>query len=90
MSRESIDSALASLEEAPVIILDFHANSGARFDHPALMGRFVPKGETLTFAKRYQSTGEHPSGGPLVAIIDITVRSAGETPTAIRKEGGRA
>ena len=88
MSQESIDSALASLEEAPVI--DFHANSGARFDHPALMGRFVPKGETLTFAKRYQSTGEHPSGGPLVAIIDITVRSAGEAPTAIRKEGGRA
>ncbi|MCH1506940.1 hypothetical protein OAN94_05500 [Verrucomicrobiales bacterium] len=73
MSRESIDSALASLQEAPVIVLDFHANSGARFDHPALMGRFVPKGETLAFAK---PTGEHPSGGPLVAIIDITVRSA--------------
>ena len=85
-----MDNALQTLREAPGVILDFRGNSGGGFDHPALMGHFVPKGETLAFSKRYESAGAHPFGGPVVAIVDGTVRSAGETAAAIFKEDGRA
>ena len=87
---ELVDQALAEVGDAPGIILDFRGNSGGGFDHPALMGRFVPKGETLRFKKRYESAGDAPYGGPVVAIVDATIRSAGETAAAIFKEDGRA
>ncbi|MEM7515963.1 MAG: S41 family peptidase, partial [Planctomycetota bacterium] len=85
-----IDAALASLGEVSGLILDFRGNSGGSFDHEAFMGRFVPKGYELKFAKRYASSGRSPYGGPIVCIVDATVRSAGETASAIFREDGRA
>ena len=86
---EEVDQALAAVGDAPGIILDFRGNSGGGFDHEAFMGRFIPKGETLDFNKRYRSAGENPYGGPVVCIVDATCRSAGETAVAIFKEDGR-
>lgn len=87
---EQMDAALADLADVPGIILDFRGNSGGGFDHEALMGRFVPAGTELAFAKRYASAGTRPYGGPVVVIVDGSIVSAGETAAAIFKEDGRA
>lgn len=87
---ERIDAALAALHDVPGLILDFRANGGGGFDHDAFLGRFVPKGKRLSFAKTYESSGEQPYGGPIVVIIDGNTRSAGETASGIFKEDGRA
>ncbi len=85
-----MDTALASVGDAPGLILDFRGNSGGGFDHDDFLGRFVPKGERIAFNKGYASTGENPYGGPIVVIVDATIRSAGETGSGIFKEDGRA
>ncbi len=85
-----MDEALAKVGTAPGLILDFRGNSGGGFDHDDFLGRFVPQGETISFNKSYKSTGANPYGGPIVVIIDATVRSAGETGSGIFKEDGRA
>jgi carboxyl-terminal processing protease len=87
---EQMDAALAALSGAAGIVLDFRGNSGGGFDHEGLMGRFVPAGETLDFVKSYPSAGAQPYGGPVVVIVDATVRSAGETASGMFKEDGRA
>ena len=87
---EQFDVALAALEKAPGMILDWRGNSGGGFDHDALLGRFVPKGKSIAFAKRIRSAGDTPYGGPVVVIVDATVRSAGETGAGMFKEDGRA
>ena len=87
---ERVDRALADLGDVDGIILDWRGNSGGGFDHDALFGRFVPAGETLSFGKRYGSAGENPYAGPVVVLVDATVRSAGETGSGIFKEDGRA
>ena len=87
---ELMDRPLRDLDDAPGIILDFRGNSGGGFDHDALLGRFVPRGKTISFAKRYRSAGPRPYGGPVVVIVDATIRSAGETAAGIFKEDGRA
>jgi C-terminal processing protease CtpA/Prc len=87
---ELVDEALAVVGGAPGLIVDLRANGGGGFDHDAFLGRFVPAGKPLAFAKRYESAGDHPYGGPVVVIIDGLVRSAGETAAAVFKEDGRA
>ena len=88
---EMVDQALAEIgSDNPGIILDWRGNSGGGFDHDALFGRFIPKGKTTSWGKRYSSAGPNPYGGPVVAIVDATCRSAGETGAGIFKEDGRA
>ena len=90
--NEQMDKALAAVGNVPGLILDFRGNSGGGFDHDAFMGRFVPEGKTMVFrgTKRYASAGPAQYGGPIVVIVDATVRSAGETAAGIFKEDGRA
>ena len=87
---EQVDHALAQLGNVPGLILDFRGNSGGGFDHDAMLGRFVPEGHQLTFAKRVGSAGPAQYGGPIVVIVDATARSAGETGSGMFKEDGRA
>jgi C-terminal processing protease CtpA/Prc len=87
---DQIDKALAVVGDAPGLVLDFRGNSGGGMDHEAFMGRFVPQGKTLSFAGKYGSAGPKPYGGPIVVIVDGTVRSTGETASGIFKEDGRA
>ncbi|MCC6784840.1 MAG: hypothetical protein IT457_18480 [Planctomycetes bacterium] len=85
-----IDEVLPSLEDVPGMILDFRGNSGGGFDHEAFFGRFLARGKTWRGGVEYTSAGEHPYAGPLVVIVDGTVRSAGETAAGIFQEDGRA
>jgi hypothetical protein len=84
-----IDEALAALGDVPGLILDFRANGGGGFDHEAFMGRFVPSGTKLSFAKTYVPAGPRQYAGDVVVLIDAGVRSAGETAAGIFKEDGR-
>ncbi|MDF1837324.1 MAG: S41 family peptidase [Planctomycetota bacterium] len=87
---EQMDEALAALGDVPGMILDFRGNSGGGFDHDALYGRFVPKGEVFDpGTKKFKSQGPNPYGGPIVVIVDGTVRSAGETASGMFKEDHR-
>jgi carboxyl-terminal processing protease len=87
---QQMDAALAALGDVNGLVLDFRGNSGGGFDHEALFGRFVPSGTTLPFAPQYRSAGPLQYTGPMVVIVDATVRSAGETAAGIFKEDGRA
>lgn len=87
---ERMDRALAAIGDVPGLILDFRGNSGGAFDHDGLLGRFIPKGREIAFAKRVASAGPAPYGGPVVVIVDSLVVSAGETGSGMFKEDGRA
>lgn len=86
---ELMEEALAKLGPVSGIVLDFRGNPGGSFDDEALMGRFVPAGKQLAFSKTYASVGANPYGGPVVVIVDGTVRSAAETGSGMFKEDGR-
>ena len=85
-----MDEALKALGNVPGLVMDFRANGGGGFDHDSFLGRFVPAGKTMSFAKSYASAGPNPYGGPIVVIVDGNTRSAGETGSGIFKEDGRA
>ena len=87
---ELTDGALEALADVTGMVLDFRGNSGGGFDHDGLLGRFVPSGRQMRFTKRIPSAGSRPYGGPVVVIVDATVRSAGETGSGMFKEDGRA
>jgi carboxyl-terminal processing protease len=86
---EQMDTALAVIGSAKGVILDFRANGGGGFDHDAFMGRFVPAGQVYRPGPEFPSAGPNPYGGPIVAIIDAGVRSAGETASGFFKDDGR-
>ena len=86
---QQVDLALAALGPVPGLILDFRGNSGGSFDHDALLGRFVPEGEQLSFVKNILPAGPAQFGGPVVVLVDGTVVSAGETASGMFKEEGR-
>jgi len=86
---EQMDKALEELGSVKGMILDFRGNSGGGFDHDAFLGRFVPAGKTFHSGREFASAGAHPYGGPIVAIVDATVRSAGETAAGLFKDDGR-
>jgi C-terminal processing protease CtpA/Prc len=85
-----LDQMLAAVGDAPGLVLDFRANGGGAVDHDAVVGRFVPKEKPLAFNRTFQSAGARPYAGPVVAIVDAGVRSAGETVSGYLKEYGRA
>jgi carboxyl-terminal processing protease len=85
-----LDTMLAAVGDAPGLVLDFRANGGGAVDHDAVVGRFVPKDRPLAFNRTFQSAGDRPYAGPVVAIVDAGVRSAGETVSGYLKEYGRA
>ena len=85
-----MDDALKTIGAVPGMILDFRANGGGGFGHEDLMGRFIPAGASLGFAKHYESRGDIHYAGPVVVIVDGMTRSAGETASGMFKEDGRA
>jgi carboxyl-terminal processing protease len=82
-----MDEALQAIGDVPGLILDFRGNSGGGFDHDALFGRFVPAGSKW---QQYASAGPRQYAGPIVVVVDATVRSAGETAAGMLAEDGRA
>jgi carboxyl-terminal processing protease len=85
---EQLDAALAAMLDAPGLILDYRGNSGGGFDHQGFLGRFVPPGSQLP-SGNYVAAGPRQYGGPVVVIVDGTVKSAGETGAGQFKEDGR-
>ncbi len=85
-----VDKALAAVGQPKGLILDFRGNTGGSFDHEALIGRFIPKGKTMSFGRPHRSSGLVNYGGPIVVIVDGSVASAGETASGMFKEDGRA
>lgn len=82
-----LDTMLATLGQVPGLVLDLRGNGGGGCDHMAVLGRFVPAGQSW---RQYPSAGLQPFGGPVVVIVDAGTRSAGETVAALFKEDGRA
>jgi carboxyl-terminal processing protease len=86
-----VDAALQALGAVPGLIVDFRGNSGGGFDHDALFGRFLPAGTKWRGGGgEYTGAGAAPYAGPIVVIVDATVRSAGETAAGMLAEDGRA
>lgn len=81
-----LDTMLGGIGEATGLIVDLRGNGGGGCDHAAVMGRFLPKD---TFWGEYESAGEKPFTGPIVAIIDAGTRSAGETVAGLIIEESR-
>ncbi len=87
---ERMDEALLSLGKISGLILDFRGNTGGGYDHAGFFGRFVPKGEILSFHGTYESRGAQPYGGKMIVIVDGGTASAAETGSGMFKENERA
>jgi len=89
---DELDQALGKMRDAPGLILDFRGNSGGGVDHDAFESRFIPAGREMPRMARppLAGAGPHGYGGPVIVIVDATVRSAGETVAGMFKEDGRA
>lgn len=89
---DELDQALGKMRDAPGLILDFRGNSGGGVDHDAFESRFIPAGKEMPRMARppLPGAGPHAFGGPMIVIVDATVRSAGETVAGMFKEDGRA
>lgn len=86
--HELFDRAIEGVGDAcETLILDFRSNMGGGYDRDAVLGRFVPEGETWGGEP---SAGPHPFTGQLVVIVDPNTISAGETIVGELKEEGRA
>ena len=71
-----LDTMLSALGGVPGMILDLRGNGGGGCEHGPVIGRFLPKG---SYWGEYESAGDAPFTGPVVALIDAGTRSAGET-----------
>ena len=85
--HEAFDEALAGMGEIDGLILDFRSNMGGGYDRDAVLGRFVPEGQSFGGEK---SAGPRPYTGQIVVLIDPATISAGETIVGELKEEGRA
>ncbi len=86
---EELDTVLAALEGCRGLVIDFRGNGGGGH-YDELMERLIPKGGEIAFGKTYRSSGAHPFGGPVVAIVDAGTVSSAETMSGMLKEDGRA
>ena len=86
--HELFDQAIEGVGDGcETMILDFRSNLGGGYDRDAVLGRFVPEGETWGGER---SAGPRPFTGQLVVLIDPNTISAGETIVGELKEEGRA
>ena len=86
--HELFDQAIEGVGDAcETMVLDFRSNLGGGYDRDAVLGRFVPEGETWGGEP---SAGPHPFTGQLIVLIDPNTISAGETIVGELKEEGRA
>lgn len=85
---ELIDAVIEGVgEDCETLVLDFRSNMGGGYDRDALLGRFVPEGQTWGGEA---SAGPNPFTGQLVVIVDPNTISAAETIVGELKEEGRA
>ncbi|MEM8711686.1 MAG: S41 family peptidase [Planctomycetota bacterium] len=85
--HEAFDEALKGMGDIDGLILDFRSNMGGGYDRDAVLGRFVPKGQSFGGEK---SAGPNPYAGQIVVLVDPATISAGETIVGELKEEGRA
>lgn len=85
--HEALDEAIRGLGEIDGLILDFRSNMGGGYDRDAVLGRFVPRGQTFGGEP---SAGPNPYTGQIVVLIDPATISAAETIVGELKEEGRA
>ncbi|MGK0481794.1 MAG: C-terminal processing protease CtpA/Prc [Planctomycetota bacterium] len=85
--HEAFDEAIQGMGDIDGLILDFRSNMGGGYDRDAVLGRFVPEGESFGGEK---SAGPNPYTGQIVVLIDPATISAAETIVGELKEEGRA
>jgi C-terminal processing protease CtpA/Prc len=83
----AFDEAIAGLGDIDGLILDFRSNMGGGYDRDAVLGRFVPEGQSFGGE---ESAGPNPYTGQIVVLVDPATISAGETIVGELKEEGRA
>jgi carboxyl-terminal processing protease len=96
--KERIRNAIATLKDAPGIVLDLRGNTGGFGDvMNAIAGSFVPEGTVIGVTKTRKRSTEMkaanngaPYSGPLAILVDEMSRSATEGLAAGLQESARA